>query len=67
MALDEPKDSDQTFDIEDLKFVVEKELLERTGAIKIDFASHPFGGGFRIEPENQLAAGGMNTCGSCSC
>ena len=35
MALDEPKDSDDIFDVKGLKFVVDKEFMERAQTIKI--------------------------------
>ena len=37
MALDEPKDNDDVFDIGEFKYIVEKELMEQAKPIKIDF------------------------------
>jgi len=68
LALDEPKDTDKTFDIDEIKFVIEEELLTKTGEIKIEYTQNPFGGGFKIESANPLSAdAGSDACGSCSC
>ncbi len=70
LALDEPKETDETFEVGTLSIVVEKELLQKTGGIKIDFTSNPFGGGFNITSVNPIAddgGGGGDSCGSCSC
>jgi Fe-S cluster assembly iron-binding protein IscA len=67
LALDEPKDGDETFEFDELKFIVEKSLLEQTGGIKVDFANHAFGGGFKIDSVKPLSNSGSNSCGSCSC
>jgi Fe-S cluster assembly iron-binding protein IscA len=68
LALDELKDTDKAFDFDEIKFVIEEELLTKTGEIKIMYAQNPFGGGFKIESANPLAAdAGSNSFGSCSC
>ncbi len=69
MALDEPKDSDETFEFGGMKFVVEKQLLESTGGICVDFVQRGYFGGYQIEPKIPLGKGegGSNECGSCSC
>ena len=60
MALDEPKESDDTFDVKGLKFVVDKEFMERAQTIKIDFT----GMGFSLDSGLDLGQGG--SCGGCS-
>ncbi len=68
LALDELKDTDKSFDFDEIKFVIEEELLTKTGEIKIMYAQNPFGGGFKIESANPLAAeAGSEGCGTCSC
>nr|NJM03508.1 hypothetical protein [Desulfobacula sp.] len=42
MALDEPKDTDDTFDVKGLKFVVDKEFMEKAETIKIDLRGWDF-------------------------
>lgn len=61
MALDEPKDSDDLFDVKGIKFVVDKEFMEKTQTIKIDFN----GMGFSLDPGINLGQGGGD-CGGCS-
>lgn len=60
MALDEPKDSDDLFDVKGLKFVVDKEFMERAQTIEIDFN----GMGFSLDSGLDLGQGGK--CGGCS-
>ncbi|MCP4719494.1 MAG: hypothetical protein GY860_08570 [Desulfobacteraceae bacterium] len=59
MALDEPKDTDDSFDVKGLKFVVDKEFMEKAEVIKIDFT----GMGFHLDSNMDLGASG---CGGCS-
>ncbi|XPV76767.1 MAG: IscA/HesB family protein [Desulfovibrio sp.] len=62
LALDKETDLDVVYDVQDLKFTVEKELLEATGKISVDASVH----GFNIESENPVAPAGGG-CGSCGC
>ena len=59
MALDEPKDTDDSFEVKGLKFVVEKEFMEKAETIKIDFT----GMGFALDSNIDLGQGGG--CGGC--
>ena len=45
MALDEPKDNDQVYEINGFKFLVSKEFLEKVQPIKVDFTEM----GFKID------------------
>ena len=68
MALDEPKDDDETFDNGGVKFVVNKELLEQVQPIKVDFIESPLGARFHIISKLSLQkTDGGGTCGSCKC
>ena len=58
MALDEPNDNDEVYDISGFKYVVDKELLEKAKPIKIDF----MGMGFHITSSMVFESG----CGVCS-
>lgn len=60
LALDEARDSDQLYSIEDFDYVVDKEFLKKAAPIKIDF-NHV---GFSISSNVKLEAGGG--CSSCS-
>jgi len=59
MALDEPKDNDDTFDVKGLKFVVDKEFMQKAETIKIDFT----GMGFHLD--SNMDMGQSSGCGSC--
>lgn len=64
MALDEPRDGDETFSDRELKYVIEKELFDRIKPIKVDYINTPMGSGFNISSNMPASSG----CGSsCSC
>ena len=42
MALDEPKENDNTFDIDGLKFIIDKNLMNEVAPIKVDFSGFGF-------------------------
>lgn len=60
MALDEPKDSDDTYEIKGLTFVVDKIFMENAQNIKIDFT----GMGFHLDSNLDLGESGCSGCGS---
>jgi iron-sulfur cluster assembly protein len=60
MALDEPKNTDDSFDVKGHKFVVDKEFMEKAERIKIDFT----GMGFHLDSNMDLGGGGCGGCGS---
>ncbi len=65
MALDEPKDNDETIDEAGISFLIEKSLLDKTKPINVDFTDGPMGSGFSITsnlPKPESSCGG-----SCSC
>ncbi|MEA1969472.1 MAG: hypothetical protein U9N77_14790 [Thermodesulfobacteriota bacterium] len=59
MALDEPKESDETYDVQGFQIVVDKEFMKQAKMIKIDFT----GMGFHLESKIDF---GQSACGSCS-
>jgi Fe-S cluster assembly iron-binding protein IscA len=64
MALDEPRDNDETFNDRGLTYLVDKELLSKVQPIKVDYVNSPMGSGFSISSNMQMGA----SCGSgCSC
>jgi len=65
LALDEPKESDKTFEEGGLTFLVDEDLLIRCGTIKVDFIDAGYRSGFSITPANPL--GGGSSCSSSSC
>jgi Fe-S cluster assembly iron-binding protein IscA len=42
MALDEPKDTDNVFDIDGFQFIVDKEFMKDAEPIKVDFSEFGF-------------------------
>lgn len=65
MALDEPKDSDKAFEEDGLKFLVDEDLLEKCGTVKVDFIEAGYRSGFAITSANPLGGGGSCSSGSC--
>jgi len=64
MALDEPRDSDQVFDIEGFKYIVDTNFMEKAKPIMVDFSNY----GFKIDCgiDFGASAGGCSGCGSTS-
>lgn len=60
LALDEPRDGDDSFELSGYTVIAEKQLLASTGAISIDMSEY----GFTVDSENPLEAG---SCGSGGC
>lgn len=61
MALDEPKENDEEFDIEGFKYIVDKEFYEKIQPVKVDFNYF----GFRVSSEMDFSNGGAS-CTSCA-
>jgi len=58
MALDEPKDNDEIFEVDGFKYLVNKEFMDKAKPIKVDFAMY----GFKLDCGIDFGA----ACGSCS-
>jgi len=58
MALDEPKENDETYNVKGLKFLVDKEFMVQAKLIKIDFTV------MRFLLDSKLDMGD-SACGSC--
>jgi len=67
LALDEPKETDEKFEFDGLKVVIEKALLQQTGGVCVDFVEKGFFRGYRVDPKIPLSRGGDKSCGECSC
>ena len=57
MALDEPKESDVTFNDQGITFAIEKDLFKQADPIGIDFVETPGGAGFSLT--SKLPKGGV--------
>jgi HesB-like selenoprotein len=66
LALDEEKETDESFVKQDLTFLVEKSLLEQCGAISVDYVDAGSRSGFNISTTTPLPGAG-NGCSSGSC
>jgi iron-sulfur cluster assembly protein len=61
MALDEPKDTDDVFDIEGFQYIVDKDFMEKAKPIKVDFSEM----GFKLDCAVDFgAASGCSDCGT---
>lgn len=58
MALDEPKDTDEIYEVDGYKYLVNKEFMQKAAPIKVDFAVY----GFKLDSGMDFGSG----CGSCS-
>lgn len=66
LALDEEKPTDELFDRQNLTFLVEKDLLQQCGSIKVDYVDAGSRSGFAITTTIPLPDTGGG-CGSGSC
>jgi len=63
MALDEPKDTDNVYDVDNFKYIVDKDFMEKAKPIVVDFQAM----GFKITSGIKIEAGtGCSGCGSTS-
>jgi len=75
LAIDESKPGDQVHEQEDVRFLVDKDLLAQCGSVKIDFVEPQTteggcgcggGGGYKVSSANPLADAGGGCGGSCA-
>jgi iron-sulfur cluster assembly protein len=59
MALDEPTDTDEEFEVDGYKYIVNKEFLAKAQPIKVDFHMY----GFKLDCNMAFAPAGAG----CSC
>ena len=66
MALDEPKDTDNAYEIDGFKYIVDTKFMEKAAPIDVDFNNY----GFKITSGMDFGAGagcsGCGSSGSCS-
>jgi iron-sulfur cluster assembly protein len=60
MALDEPKDTDNVYDVNGFQFIVDKEFYEKAQPVTVDFLGY----GFKIS--SGIEFGAASGCSSCS-
>ena len=63
MALDEPTDTDQVFDIEGFTYIVDKDFMQKATPVKVDYLEY----GFRLTSNIKFDSkcGGCHADGSC--
>lgn len=66
MVLDEPKDTDDSFEVDGLTYLMDKDLSQTTGEIKVDFVDNGWQQGFVLSSANPIA-GGACDCSSGAC
>lgn len=68
MALDEPKETDESCELDGVKYMADMELLDRLGRISVDFVEKGWRAGFVVSSEKPIGLG-LASCGggSCSC
>ncbi len=66
MALDEPRENDETFNEKGITFLVEKALFDDVKPISIDFVESAMGAGFMVKSALSDRNAGCGS-GSCSC
>jgi iron-sulfur cluster assembly protein len=65
MALDEPRENDETFNEQGIVFLVDKVLFDDVKPISIDFVESAMGAGFMVK--SALSDRKNEGCGSGSC
>jgi iron-sulfur cluster assembly protein len=67
LVLDEPKDDDDSYEVEGLTYLISKDLSTQSGAVKVDFIDNGWQQGFSVTSEKPIG-GAESACGtSCSC
>ena len=68
MALDEPKESDSTYDVNGFQFVMDKDFYEKAKPVKIDFLGYGFkiSSGIEFGPSACSSGCGSDTGSCCS-
>lgn len=67
MVLDEPKASDEVFEVNELTLLVDKDLHQNTKDVTVDYVDQGARSGFQVTSQVPVN-GGSSACGSsCSC
>jgi len=65
MALDEPRDDDETFKDNGVTYLIEKSLFEKAKPINVDFVDTAMGSSFSITSGMSQGASCGSSCSSC--
>ena len=68
LGVDEARDNDHKVEMEGITFVIDKELVDQTGEVSLNYVADAAVPGFAINTERPLVVEGGCGCGSgCSC
>jgi len=67
LVLDEPKDEDIKFEIDDLTYLIDKQLSEQVGTVTVDFVDSGWQQGFVLSSTNPIGGGASCDCSSGTC
>lgn len=62
LVLDEPREKDQIFEVDNLKMIIAGDLLEELGSVNVDYRDSVWRSGFSISSSNALKSGGGSGC-----
>ncbi len=65
MVLDEPKPTDEVFEVNGFTMLMDKQLHQQTRDVTVDYILHGMGSGFQLS--TQVPIGGSACGSSCSC
>ena len=62
MALDEPKETDNVFEVNGFQFIVDQDFYEKAKPVTVDFLGY----GFKISSSIEFGPSACGSCGSAS-
>jgi Fe-S cluster assembly iron-binding protein IscA len=66
LVLDEPKKNDDSYQVDGLTYLIDKELSLQSGNVKVDFVDNGWQHGFMLSSSKPIKSNGGD-CGSSSC
>jgi len=60
MALDEPRDTDNVYQVNGFQFIIDKDFYEKAKPVKVDFLGY----GFRISSNVEFGPTSCSSCGT---
>ena len=66
LVLDEPKDSDESVEVDGLTYLIDKDLFTQSGEVKVDYVDNGWQQGFTLSSQNPLG-GGAASCSTEGC
>ena len=66
LVLDEPKDTDESVEVDGLTYLIDKDLLTQSGEVKVDYVDNGWQQGFNLSSQNPLGGGASCSTDGCS-